>query len=165
MQWWNGGSTTLSANVPLIWNRENPIPVLAKRGEVHGRADFDRMPLQAVLAWMAGVVNVEGILQGSVTAQGRVRDPSFVGSVELSDGRVNLRSVGQTLEEVTGRAIFDEDGVAVTDLRATDTNGTAEVDGRVGFKKLRLEKMDLIVQADQFPLRQEGSIMARVAVM
>ena len=162
MQWWNGGSTTLSAKVPLRWNRENPIPVLAKRGEVHGRADFDRMPLQAVLAWMAGVVNVEGILQGSVTAQGRVRDPSFVGSVELSDGRVNLRSVGQTLEDVTGRAIFDEDGVTVTDLRATDTNGTAEVDGRVGFKKLQLEKMDLTVQADQFPLRQEGSIMARV---
>ena len=140
MQWWNGGATTLSAKVPLIWDSENPVPVLAKRGEVSGRADFDRMPLQAVLAWMAGVVNVEGILQGSVTAQGRVRDPSFVGSVELSDGRVNLRTVGQTLEDVTGRAIFDEDGVAVTDLRATDTNGTAEVDGRVGFKKLRLRE-------------------------
>ena len=65
---------------------------------------------------------------------------SFVGSVELSDGRVNLRAVGQTLEDVTGRAIFDEDGVAITDLRATDTNGSAEVDGRVGFKKLRLKK-------------------------
>jgi autotransporter translocation and assembly factor TamB len=120
------------------------------------------MPLQAVLAWMAGVVNVEGILQGSVRAQGRVRDPRFVGSVELSDGRVNLRAVGQTLEDVTGRAIFDEDGVAVTDLRLTDTNGKAEVDGRVGFKKLRLQKMDLVVHADKFPLRQEGSIMARL---
>jgi hypothetical protein len=162
MQWWNGGVTTLSAKVPLIWDSENPVPVLAKRGDVSGSANFDRMPLQAVLAWMAGVVNVEGILQGSVTAQGRVRDPSFVGSVELSDGRVNLRAVGQTLEDVTGRAIFDEDGVAVTDLRATDTNGTAEVDGRVGFKKLQLKKMDFTVRADKFPLRSEGSIMARL---
>ena len=101
MQWWNGGSTTIAAKVPLLWDSENPIPVLAKRGDVNGRADFDRMPLQAVLAWMAGVVNVEGILQGSVTAQGRVQDPKFVGSVDLSDGRVNLRAVGQTLEDVT----------------------------------------------------------------
>jgi autotransporter translocation and assembly factor TamB len=162
MRWWNGGLTTLSAKVPLIWDSNNPIPVLAKKGDVSGRADFDRMPLQAVLAWMAGVVNVEGILQGSVTAQGRVRDPSFVGSVELSDGRVNLRAVGQTLENVTGRAIFDEDGVAITDLRATDTKGTAEVDGRVGFKKLKLNKTDFVVHADKFPLRQEGSIMARL---
>ena len=162
MQWWNGGVTTLSAKVPLIWDSENPVPALAKRGDVSGSANFDRMPLQAVLAWMAGVVNVEGILQGSVTAQGRVRDPSFVGSVELSDGRVNLRAVGQTLEDVTGRAIFDEDGVAVTDLRATDTNGTAEVDGRVGFKKLQLKKMDFTVRADKFPLRSEGSILARL---
>ena len=162
MQWWNGGATTISAQVPLIWDKEHPIPVLAKRGEVNGRADFDRMPLQAVLAWMAGVVNVEGILQGSVTARGRVRDPKFVGSVELSDGRVNVRTVGQTLEDVTGRAIFDEDGVAITDLRATDTNGVAEVNGRVGFKKLRLNKADFVVEANQFPLRQEGSIMARL---
>jgi hypothetical protein len=162
MQWWNGGSTTISANVPLIWDSNNPIPVLAKRGDVNGRADFDRMPLQAVLAWMAGVVNVEGILQGSVTAQGRVQDPSFVGSVELSDGRVNLRTVGQTLEDVTGRAIFDEDGVSITDLQATDTGGAAAVNGRVAFKELRLNKVDLVVQADNFPLRQEGSIMARL---
>jgi hypothetical protein len=162
MQWWNGGSTTISASVPLIWDSKNTIPALAKRGEVNGRADFDRMPLQAVLAWMAGVVNVEGILQGSVTAQGRVQDPTFVGSVELSDGRVNLRAVGQTLEDVSGRAIFDEDGVAVTDLRATDTDGNAEVNGRVGFKRLRLNKMDLTVEAHEFPLRQEGSVMARL---
>ncbi len=162
MQWWNGGSTTISAKVPLIWDSENPVPALAKRGDVSGRADFDRMPLQAVLAWMAGVVNVEGILQGSVTAQGRVQDPSFVGSVELSDGRVKLRSVGQTLEDVRGRAIFDEDGVAITDLKATDTGGTAELDGRVAFRKLRLNKTDFVVQMNDFPVRQEGSIMARL---
>jgi hypothetical protein len=162
LQWWNGGSTTISAKVPLVWDSKNPVPVLAKKGELDGRADFDRTPLQAMLAWMAGVVNVEGILQGSVTAQGRVLDPTFVGSVELSDGRVDLRSVGQTLENVSGRAIFDEDGVAITDLRATDTDGTAQVDGRVEFRKLRLKHADFVVQTDKFPLRQEGSVMARL---
>ena len=95
MQWWNGGSTTILASVPLRWDKQTPIPTLAERGDIDATAEFDRMPLQAVLAWMAGVVNVEGFLQGSVTAQGRVRDPRFVGSVDLSDGRVNLRSVGK----------------------------------------------------------------------
>ena len=61
-----------------------------------------------------------------------------------------------------GRAIFDEDGVAITDLKASDTNGTAVVDGRLGFRKLRLEKVDFKVDADSFPLRQEGSIVARL---
>ncbi len=162
MRWWNGGSTTMSGKVPLTWDSEHPIPVLAKKGDVEGQADFDRMPLQAILAWMAGIVNVEGILQGSVTARGRVQDPKFVGSVELTDGRVNLRSVGQTLEDVTGRAIFDEDGVAITDLRASDTNGSAVANGQVGFKKLKLNKVDLVVDTKNFPLRQEGSIMARI---
>ncbi len=162
MNWWNGGSTTINGRAPLVWNAEHPIPELAKRGELYGQANFDRMPLQAVLAWLAGAVNVEGILQGSVSAQGSVQDPNFVGSVELSDGRVDVRSVGQTLEDVSGRAIFDEDGVAITDLKATDTNGSARVDGRVSVERLRVSKADFEVNAKSFPLRQEGSIVARV---
>jgi len=162
MGWWNGGMTNLDARLPLVWDSEHIVPVLAERGEVSGRADFDRMPLQAVLAWLAGAVNVEGILQGSVSAQGTVGDPRFVGSVDLSDGRVDLRAVGQTLEDVSGRAIFDEDGMAISDLKATDTKGNATVNGRVGFKRLRLNKADFTVDANSFPLRQEGSIVARV---
>jgi hypothetical protein len=162
MRWWNGGSTTIDGRVPLLWDTEHPIPELAKRGEVSGRANFDRMPLQAVLAWMAGVVNVEGILQGSVSAQGSVKNPNFVGSVELTDGRVDVRSVGQTLEDVTGRAIFDEDGVAIMGLKANDTNGTAEVNGRVGVEQLSFKNTDFEFKAKNFPLRQEGSIVARV---
>ncbi len=162
MDWWNGGATELEAKVPMVWNSENPTPVLAKRGDVSGRANFDRMPLQAVLAWMAGVVNVEGIVQGSVTAQGRVQDPRFVGSVDLTEGRVDVRSVGQTLENVSGRAIFDEDGVAITGLEATDSEGFAEVNGRLGFAKLKLNKLDVVARTEGFPLRQEGSIMARL---
>ncbi len=162
MNWWNGGATTVAARVPLVWDRQNPVPVLAKKGDLSGRADFDRMPLQAVLAWMAGAVNVEGILAGSVTAQGRIQDPRFVGSVELTEGRVDLRTVGQTLEDVSGRAIFDEDGVAISDLKATDTGGSALVNGRVGFRKLKLNKVDVVARARDFPLRQEGSIIARL---
>ncbi|MCZ6806240.1 MAG: hypothetical protein O7F08_04755, partial [Deltaproteobacteria bacterium] len=162
MDWWNGGSTTVTAEVPLVWNREHVVPVLAERGELQGQANFDRMPLQAVLAWMAGVVNVQGILQGSVSAQGTVQNPNFVGSVDLSDGRVDLRNVGQTLENVTGRAIFDEDGIAITGLKATDAKGSAQVDGRLALKGLSPHKLDIEVQTDSFPLRQEGSIIARL---
>ncbi|MBW1875611.1 MAG: translocation/assembly module TamB domain-containing protein, partial [Deltaproteobacteria bacterium] len=39
----------------------------------------------------------------------------------------------------------------------------AEVNGRVGFKELRLNKADFVVEANHFPLRQEGSIIARLA--
>ncbi len=162
MEWWNGGYTEVAARLPLVWNREHPIPELAERGEVSGQANFDRMPLQAMLAWMPGVVNVEGILQGSVSAQGSVKNPRFVGSVDLTDGRVDLQSVGQTLEEVGGRAIFDEDGVAITDFVASDTGGKAKVDGRVGFRQLKLNEADFQFDAKSFPLRQEGLIVARL---
>jgi hypothetical protein len=162
MDWWNGGFTTIAVEVPLVWNRDQIVPALAEHGKLQGQANFDRMPLQAVLAWMAGVVNVQGILQGSVSAQGTVRNPNFVGSVDLSDGRVDLREVGQTLENVTGRAIFDEDGITIAGLKATDTKGSVRVDGQVALKGLSPHKLDLEVKAKSFPVRQEGSIMARL---
>jgi hypothetical protein len=162
MDWWNGGFTTIAVEVPLVWNRDQIVPAFAERGKLQGQANFDRMPLQAVLAWMAGVVNVQGILQGSVSAQGTVRNPNFVGSVDLSDGRVDLREVGQTLENVTGRAIFDEDGITIAGLKATDTKGSVRVDGQVALKGLSPHKLDLEVKAKSFPVRQEGSIMARL---
>ena len=162
MQWWNGGSTEIKAQVPLIWNRKHLVPIPGKRGDVEGEANFDRMPLQAVLAWMAGVVNVQGILAGSVTAQGSIKEPKFVGSVQLSDGKVDVRSVGQTLENVSGRAIFDEDGVAIDSLTATDSKGNAVVEGRVGLRGLTPKEIDFVVDAKRFPLRQEGIIKARM---
>ncbi|MEM7136126.1 MAG: translocation/assembly module TamB domain-containing protein [Myxococcota bacterium] len=162
MNWWNGGGTNIQATAPVVWDREHMVPELADRGQVEGRADFDRMPLQAVLAWMAGVVNVQGILQGSVTAQGTVQQPNFVGSVELTDGRVDLRNVGQTLENVTGRAIFDEDGIAITDVTATDAKGSANANGRVVLDGLRPAELDVEVDTKSFPVREEGSIMARL---
>ncbi|MEM9728681.1 MAG: translocation/assembly module TamB domain-containing protein, partial [Myxococcota bacterium] len=162
MDWWNGGGTKVKAEAPVLWDREHKVPELAEKGEVSGQADFDRMPLQAVLAWMAGIVNVQGILQGSVSARGTVQQPNFVGSVELTDGKVDLRTVGQTLEDVTGLAIFDEDGVEVSRLTASDAKGTAVANGRVGLDGLRPNKLDVEVDTKNFPLRQEGSIIARV---
>ncbi|MEM9728810.1 MAG: translocation/assembly module TamB domain-containing protein, partial [Myxococcota bacterium] len=162
MDWWNGGGTKVKAEAPVVWDRKHKVPELAEKGELSGRADFDRMPLQAVLAWMAGIVNVQGILQGSVSARGTVQQPNFVGSVELTDGKVDLRTVGQTLEDVTGLAIFDEDGIEVSRLTASDAKGTAVANGRVGLDGLRPNKLDVEVDTKNFPLRQEGSIIARV---
>ena len=162
MSWWNGGATTIDAQIPLEWNREHIVPRLAESGEVKGEANFDRMPLQAVLAWLAGVVNVQGILQGSVSAQGTTENPNFVGSVDLSDGRVELRNVGQTLDKVTGRAIFDEDGIAISGLQATDARGSLQADGRLVLEGLKPHDLDIAFATKSFPVRQEGSIMARL---
>jgi autotransporter translocation and assembly factor TamB len=50
----------------------------------------------------------------------------------------------------------------ISNLVATDTGGTAKVDGRVGFKRLKLNKLDFDVRTTAFPVREEGSILARL---
>ncbi|MEM7436110.1 MAG: translocation/assembly module TamB domain-containing protein, partial [Myxococcota bacterium] len=63
---------------------------------------------------------------------------------------------------VTGRAIFDEDGIAITDVTATDAKGSANANGRVALDGLRPAELDVEVDTKSFPVREEGSIMARL---
>ena len=162
MKWWNEGSTELNASAPITWNLENKVPRLADEGELSGQATFDKMPLQATLAWMAGIVNVEGILEGNVSARGPTREPSFAGQLMVSDGRVDLRTFGQTLRDVEGRLIFDEDGILLRDLVAADGSGSTEVDGELLLKGFSPQSASVRMTADGFPIRQEGSIIANL---
>ena len=159
-EWWNGGETTLDAKVPLVWDKKHPTPELGKQGKLEAEAAFDNMPLQAALAWMSGVVNVEGNLQGIVTARGKPLSPKVSGDLLVSDGRVELRTVGQTLREVEGQAIFNRKGDLEFDLHAVDANGEANATGLLELDGLTPKKATIRVKANDFPVRQEGSIMA-----
>ena len=160
MQWWNGGTTSIEAKTPMVWNLETKFPQIGDEGELDAQATFDRMPLQAALAWMAGIVNVEGILEGSITARGPTLEPELAGQLLVSDGRVDMRTFGQTLRHVEGRVIFDEDGALLRNFKATDGGGLAKIDGEVALKGIRPTQATLRLKTEGFPIRQEGSIVA-----
>lgn len=158
--WWNGGETKIDAKVPIQWDRKHKTPTLAKTGQLDAEASFDNMPLQAVLAWMSGVVNVEGMMQGIVSARGPAHAPKVSGDLLVSNGRVDLRTLGQTLREVEGQAIFNQEGELVFDLHAVDAKGHVSAAGELKLDGLRPEKAIVRIKASNFPVRQEGSVMA-----
>ena len=161
-QWWNGGSSEIHARVPIIWNGEHKTPTLPNHGKIQATADFYRMPLKAVLAWMADTIGVEGTINGHVVADGSVQKPDLSGNLTLSDSQVSFRKVGQTLDNISGQFVFDDDGIEIKKLTATDSKGDAVVNGRIQLDRFRAKQLDLTLQDENFPIRQEGIIRARM---
>lgn len=158
--WWDGGSTTLEADAPIVWNAETPVPSIGEEGELHAHAELHNTPLDAALFWVPGFGNVSGSLEGSVTASGEVASPSLTGAVDLTGGRIELPSFGQRLEDTEGTFIFEGERVALQGLRARDGEGLVHMAGDIAMDGIFPESLDLRIDATDFPVRQEGSVIA-----
>lgn len=63
---------------------------------------------------------LEGNLRANVTLSGRVRSPTIVGNVALTDGKFNEGSTGLRLKDVFLNADFNQEGVRLSRLSAKD---------------------------------------------
>lgn len=162
-EWWNGGSTSIEGHVPITWEGEPELPMFTSDAEVDLVATFQHTPLGAPLAWLSDVAGVEGLLDGELGVRGSVLDPTWYGSLALTEGRVELRSIGQRLREVEGTLIFDGREIELQRFRAADGNGDVTFSGQLGFAELAPAYIrGLRATADDFPVRQEGSVMAQL---
>ncbi|MCA9535234.1 MAG: translocation/assembly module TamB domain-containing protein [Myxococcales bacterium] len=162
-EWWNGGMTSIEGHVPITWEGDPELPTVTEDAEIEGMALFRHTPLGAPLAWLSDVAGVEGLLDGELSARGPALDPAWYGSLALTDGRVELRSIGQRLREVEGTFIFDGREIELQRFHAADGNGEVSVSGQVGFQRLSPSYIrGLRATADDFPVRQEGSVMAEL---
>ncbi|MEZ4325655.1 MAG: translocation/assembly module TamB domain-containing protein [Polyangiales bacterium] len=160
-EWWNGGTTRIEGRVPITWEGDPQLPAVGEEAEVEAHALFTHTPLGAPLAWLSDVAGVEGLLNGELSARGAALDPSWYGSLALTDGRVELRSIGQRLRDVEGDMIFDGREIELQRFHAADGNGDVTFSGQLGFERLSPSYIrGLRARADGFPVRQEGSVMA-----
>ncbi len=125
-------------------------------------ARFTEVPLAVPLFGVASLGEVGGILDGVVTASGPGLRPSLAGELQLSRGRSALVDIGQRLEDVEGRLVFSDDHITLQGLRARDGAGVARVAGEVLMRGFLPTGFDLRLDADGFPVRDEGSIVARI---
>ncbi|MEZ4287795.1 MAG: translocation/assembly module TamB domain-containing protein [Polyangiales bacterium] len=162
LNWWNEGSTALEFRVPIVWDGSHRSPQIADSGAINASGQFDQMPLQTAFAWMSGLVNVEGWLNGAVSARGTVQNPELSGTLSLTEGQIDVRSIGQKLRDVQGRLILDEDGLMLRGLKVRDGDGKAELEGELNLKGLSPQTTALRINASKFPVRQEGLVISTV---
>ena len=150
MEWWNGGSTDIAdAKLPLRFGTANtPVPKSWPiEARSSGHANFDRMPLQAVLAWMAGVGERRRHLGRAASARRApsVKNPNFVGQRRpLGRPRRPCGASGRPSRtchrsgDLRRRRLRHLRAQSHRHQAATATKSTAES----ASEKLRLNKMD-----------------------
>lgn len=163
--WWNGGESTVSFETPMLWEGTDAPVIEADapaRAELHATAT----PLGAFMTTLDVITDVEGELDGDVFLEGTLAEPSLAGSLRLVEGRAHLPSLGQRLQGVVGSMVFEERHITLQGFQAADENGVARLAGdlALGFDESSpLVRLDLQLDAEGFPVRSEGSIMARVS--
>ena len=160
--WWTGGETRFGGELPIRWGGARWLPELAEDAPLSAFADLDAMPVGAALAWLQVVDDIQGNLSGRVVATGPLSRPQLTGEIRLADGRLEVPSIGQRLDEIDGALVFEGDRVTLQGLRVRDGEGIAQIAGDASFSGFTPEHASLRVESTRFPIRREGSILAEL---
>ena len=153
-----GGSALVRADVPVTGGSQ--LPALDPEGQV--RADLDLMatPLATLLFWLPDIGEVDGFVDGFAHIDGSLTEPDVAGQFEVYRGHVELKSFGQRLDDIGGTLLFEGDRITLQGVSARDGDGTLRIAGDARLEGLFPSAVRLRLRADDFPVREEGSVMA-----
>ena len=139
--------------------------------QVQGQVAFDRNEI-AVQA--SGDANL-GILQGffrdirsrgtaAIKAQisGPLDKPVFSGSADITDGRIRVLSLPNSIEAINGRISFDADGVRLDDVSARLGEGDVRFGGRIGITGFTLGDLNLTATGERMRIRYPEGFVSTI---
>ena len=157
------GELITRLRVPVTWSAGHLLPEYEPDGRITSWSDFAHVHVSPVLPFVPGIVAGDVVMDGRIEAAGAFDEMRLNGALDLSQGHVQIEGLGQHLHGISGRVEFHGDeALFPTDrpLRASDSGGTAVIQGRVGFAGVVPETLDLSVSASSFPVRREGMVLA-----
>jgi hypothetical protein len=160
------GEMLARARVPVTWTPGQLLPQYTPDGTITSWAAFDHVHVEPVLTFIPGIVAGDAVVHGDARVRGAWSSLLLSGALDVTEGHLQIDGLGQHLYGVTGhvdlrgnRAIFPE----ATPLVARDAGGRASAWGRVQFEGLVPRVVRLNLNANDFPVRREGMVLARLS--
>lgn len=157
-----GKTSTLSARLPIDLS-EGRLTV-AKNAEVAASVVLDDLPISPFLNPSGAVSYASGTLDGKVDARGPIDQPRVQGHIDLQDVAFTATSLAQPLRGVRGRLSFSNTELSIERFEARDREGVLKLNGQAKFADPERIEAKLDVRADEFPVRQQGQVVATVDV-
>jgi hypothetical protein len=139
--------------------------------QVEGQVAFDRNELSVQASGDANL----GILQGfyrdlrsrgtaAIKAQisGPLDKPVFSGSADITDGRIRVLSVPNSIEAINGRVSFDAAGIRLDDVAARLGEGDVRFGGRIGINGFTLGDLNLTATGDRMRIRYPEGFVSTI---
>ncbi len=93
---------------------------------------------------------------------GPLSKPEFSGAAEITDGRLRLMSLPQSLQAVNGRVAFGEDGIRLEDMTAQIAGGKVRFGGRVGLNGFSIGQLGLTATGENMEFRYPEGFRSRL---
>jgi TamB, inner membrane protein subunit of TAM complex len=116
-----------------------------------------------------------GILQGfyrdlrsrgtaTIKAQisGPLDKPVFSGNADVTDGRIRVLSVPNSIEAINGRISFDPGGIRLDDVAARLGEGDVRFGGRIGINGFTLGDLNLTATGERMRIRYPAGFVSSV---
>jgi TamB, inner membrane protein subunit of TAM complex len=139
--------------------------------QVQGQVAFDR---NEISVQASGDGNL-GILQGfyrdlrsrgtaAIKAQigGPLDKPVFAGSADVTDGRIRVLSIPNSIDAINGRLSFDADGIRLDDVAARVGEGDVRFGGRIGINGFTLGDLNLTATGERMRIRYPAGFVSTI---
>ncbi len=157
----NGGQATLDAALPIAWGGDLMVPEPGE-GELSASLVIDDFATASLANYVPVFRRGRGRLDGRVDVVGPLDALVPTGELTLDDVTLALPGVDQRLSNTDGRIVVERDRVVLDHIRARDSHGSIGIGGTIALENLFPRTADIQLTLDEFPMRQAGTIMARL---
>jgi translocation and assembly module TamB len=122
------------------------------------------LPIAPFLPPRGAISYATGSVSGEASLGGRLIIPRANGKLVLERIGFTATDLAQPLRRITGQLEFSEKDLILKRITAHDKDGHLTVDGRIDFGNLQQVLGDVKISARDFPLRQQGQVVATTDV-
>ncbi|MEZ4248243.1 MAG: translocation/assembly module TamB domain-containing protein [Polyangiales bacterium] len=137
------------------------LPEVPEDARLDGSAEPVDTPLEAALL-VPQVSEAHGRSLRSRRRAGELRDPLLEGEIELRDGGLAIPARSAPRRRRRAWCCSKWRNLVLQRFEAHDGDGVASLAGDISLEGFAPRRADLALDADGFPVRQEGSVLARL---
>ncbi len=154
--------STLDFRVPISW-RDGHL-AMERAAPVSAEVVLRDLPLAPFLDPRGEVSYVSGTLDGSARATGSIQDPQLDGQIALHNVAFTATDLAQPLRDVKGTVRFADHQILLEGFEAHDKRGVFRLNATASYSDPSNVAVDAHVEAERFPLRQLGQVVATADV-
>jgi translocation and assembly module TamB len=109
---------------------------------------------------MPDLEHASGTYSLQAAISGKQEAPSVLGNLRVEAGELRLRGLPLALRELSGSISFSQDALAIDSMEGKVNNGLAKLTGRMEFKALKPDRIDLALHMSDVNVKFQENLSA-----
>lgn len=157
----DGGQANVTIAMPFTWGEDGLAPTVPD-GPLDARARFVRFSLEPIAGITPFIRRRAGTLDGHLTVTGTLAAPVPNGEIRIHEASLMMPGLEQRLTDLEAHVSLSPTRIRVHEFRARDVRGRLSLTGEARFEGSVPTLIDVELDANDFPVRQAGVIIAEV---